>query len=79
MVAERVPHAFELHELLASDHDTTGFPESFEVIAKLWPASMVTEEEDRLTIPPPGYPPAPHPAIRTMNAVRSVNKAVFPA
>jgi hypothetical protein len=39
----------------------------------------VTEEAERLTIPPPAYPLEPHPVKTTKHAIRSMSKTALPA
>jgi hypothetical protein len=75
-VLESAPQLLELQALLESAQDTDGAPESFELIMKAWPASSVTAELDRLTTPPPAYPPDPHPVNARQTVRRNINIAV---
>jgi hypothetical protein len=50
-----------LHAALESAHETLGLPERVELTEKDCPASRVTADFERLSIPPPAYPLEPHP------------------
>jgi hypothetical protein len=52
-----------------------GVDETVAVTLNAWPASITTAEEDRLTIPPPAYPPEPHPVKRPKHAIAIIHNA----
>lgn len=72
---ERLPHALEVHAAPESDQDTVEPPETVELTINVCPASRVTEEADRLVIPPPAYPPVPHPDRVKTHIARIIHRA----
>lgn len=58
---DSVPHPVPLHDAPVNDHATSKLPLKLAVTGMDCPASRTNEVAERLEIPPPAYPPPPHP------------------
>nr|WP_198152250.1 hypothetical protein [Granulicella tundricola] len=72
---EMLPQPVSTHTGPDRLHVTLELPETRAVTGMLWPASIVEVETERLSIPPPGYPPVPQPERTNIPMLINVKEA----